>query len=1017
MNTSDSGYFSQTADSAYDARPRERGAALALALLLMGVIGVISISVLAVVSSETRVAGSDLQRTQTFYASATGIEKMTNDFSALYSRTSRPTQDQLNEIAAAPPVELLEENFTFNQTLTPDEERLADMRRTQGIANNTFPRVTIPKGPFGGLFASVIPFRLRSTGLHTPTNTQVTLERDINNYLIPLFQFGMFSDEDIELHPGPAFSFNGRIHANGNIYINGNVTFLDKITTPNEFVVDVLRNNSVRANPNLAMIVNGITVPITDGSVNNGPNRPGALAGQRGFFPGSPDGTYNAGWDITSVAAPRTNTPNQFGGQLQTRTTGGAQLLLPLQLDGSPTRELIKRGLPFDTQILNESRYHTKSQIRITIDDENGLPANMPGGIPNGRGVPLSTFVPLTLPRNVAVAAGGGRALWRVSDNGIYIDNAVTMIRQAIFPVGVVQADSVRGIKAASETLPNRAPIPQGAGIRGRIHIEVIDPNGGSHDVTSEILSMGMTAGEPNAIVHLQRPLWMAFTQGSRDSVAGGTDDNLIALMNNGQLAADGEIRCTDMATPALDGTYYFLRNIQDDDLPAPVPSVRNIDPLPCTTTNAVVAGTNIPWNSIVPINLYNVREGYINTGLNANAVYERGITGVIELNMRNLARWVDGVYDNNLLTGTEAVSANINGADGYIVYVSDRRGDAVKAEQFAAGVFNMTNGMVDNEDIYGQNNILDPGEDVIDAGIDGATGQAKRATLQRDLAELPNPVGLQNTVGGNAADRVRRALSVAYWPRVVNTANFALPDIALPRPNIFRRAVRLFNGENLQITGNANRLSITKGVTVSTENMVYIWGNYNTTGINVAPPAGRACLNDLLGPCRYNGNQVPASIVADAFFPLSKTWFDGSSALYPDDLTRRIADLNLPAIGDETSVRAGIIAGNNLSALAGAPDAGNGADSRLSGGMHNFPRFLENWLNPQRRWNYVGSFVPLYHSTQAMGQWHYPATLIIYGAPLRNWAFDTTFRDPARLPPGTPQFQYIEPTGFRQIL
>lgn len=985
--------------SAYHARPDERGAALALALLLLAFIGVIAVSVLAVVSTETRIAGSDLQRTQSFYAAATGIEKMTNDFSILYSRTSRPTQAQLDAIAASPPTELLAEKFTFNQTLAPDEVRLAEMRLTQGIVNNTSPRVTIPNGPFGGLFASVVPFRMRSTGYHMPTKTELTLERDINNYLIPLFQFGMFSNEDIELHPGPAFTFNGRVHANGNIYINGNVTFLDKVTTPSEFIVDVLRNGSVRTGANLAMVVNNIRVPITMGSMDDGPNRVGALPGQRGFFPGSPNGTYNTAWDSTSVAAPTTGSSNRFGGQLQTRSTGGAQLLLPLQLGGNPTRELIKRGLPFDSDIVLQSRYHSKSQIRILIDDEN-VPANMPGGIPldaggQRRGIALSTFDPVRLP-NLPIANGGGRALYRISDAGVYDVNS-RICQGGVCGGAIRQADTVRGVRAvaAVSAAPDNVVIPPGAGIGGRIFIEIIDQAGVSRDVTREVLSMGMTEGEPNSIVSLQRPLWMAFTQGSRD--ASGGNNHLTFLMNNTQIASDGEILCASNLIPLLDPTYHYLRSLQDDI----VPGARSDAPAPCVGINAVT-GTAIPWNNIVPINVYNVREGYLNSGLNSNTVYERGITNVVEVNMRNLARWIDGVYDNNLLAGTPAVSANINGSDGYILYVSDRRGDRIKAETYPTlGNFNMTNGMVDNEDIYGLNNGLDPGEDVIDAGTDGATGNLKRNTLQRDLLELPNPAVLAGTAGGSAAQRVQRAIAVAAW---TNPANF------------FRRAVRLFNGENLQVTGLPGRLSTTVGISVSTENMVYIWGNYNTTGINVAPPAGQACLNDPAGPCLYNGNQIPASIVSDAFFPLSKTWFDSSSALYPDTLNRRVADLNLPNVAAETSVRAGIIAGNNLSALAGAPDAGNGNDSRLSGGMHNFPRFLEDWLNTPRRWNYVGSFVPLYHSTQAMGQWQYPGTLVIYGAPVRNWAFDTTFRDPARLPPGTPQFQYIEPTGFRQI-
>jgi hypothetical protein len=227
---------------------------------------------------------------------------------------------------------------------------------------------------------------------------------------------------------------------------------------------------------------------------------------------------------------------------------------------------------------------------------------------------------------------------------------------------------------------------------------------------------------------------------------------------------------------------------------------------------------------------------------------------------------------------------------------------------------------------------------------------------------------------------------------------------------------VRLFNGENLQVTGASGKLSPTLGVTVATENPVFIWGNYNTTGINAAPPNGTAALNDSSAPYRYLGSQVPASIVADAFFAMSKTWFDSSSAINPDTSTRRPADLNLPNVGAETSVRAGIIAGNNLSALAGSPDQDNGSESRLNGGMINFPRFVEDWYSVQRRWNYVGSFIPLYHSTEAVGPWSYVYPYIIYQPPIRNWAFDITFQNPDKLPPATPLFQHIEPTGFKEI-
>jgi hypothetical protein len=36
---------------------------------------------------------------------------------------------------------------------------------------------------------------------------------------------------------------------------------------------------------------------------------------------------------------------------------------------------------------------------------------------------------------------------------------------------------------------------------------------------------------------------------------------------------------------------------------------------------------------------------------------------------------------------------------------------------------------------------------------------------------------------------------------------------------------------------------------------------------------------------------------------------------------------------------------------------------------------------------------------------------------PRRNWSFDDTFLTPNKLPPGTPFFQYVQATGFRQSI
>ena len=1129
----------RVSDEKLSRRSGERGAALATAILMMALLSAIAMTVLAVVRSETRIAGGDLKRTQTFYAAASGIEKMTSDFSALYGRTSRPTQAQLDAIALLYPSELVSEGFAFDsppQSILSDTVALSDMRTTQGIVAPALPRVTMPaNSPFGGLIASVNPFILTSTAT-APDGTQVALTRNMNNYLIPLFQFGMFSDDDIELHPGATFTFNGRVHANGNIYVAGLVRFLDKVTSAHELLYDTMRNGAARGSASTVSMGVGptaINAPLTKGSLNGGPNIVGQTSGQPNLFPRSPDGTvWNPGtfvWQTTSKQA-ADGTENKFGGQLLTRVTGAAPLKLPMELDGNPTREIIKRRLatdslppPVDTSPLTDARYHTKAEIRILIDDE-GVTNDVAGlyGTQNGdgannphNGVTLSTFDPMMLP-NGTVASLGGRALWRILDNNTTASNSYydTVNSTTYYPMQqqnggtALQADTVRGVKASppqktitgatningsdirittstphgfvtgdkvfiSDVLgqtranggwtitwvsatqftlngrtgsssgsfnytsggtvysftaipksANGAAISPGAGLTGHILIQIVDQNGVWRDVTREILSMGMTVGEPNAIVQLQRPLWAAFTQGSRDGSTTSLVPNpirngdpayansLTDIVNKTHIAADGDVN----TSVTLQDPGGYLTGIVDDTASGvqpqrpDVPAVLNI---PAFDTSM--------WNSIVPINIYNVREGRLSTSASApnltsdaNQVYERGITNVVEINMKNLARWMDGVYDTNLLFNTGAVSANIARPDGYVVYISDRRGDNVKSlvvpnpgtDPVTYTTINSTNGMADNVDIYGPNGLMDGGEDVQNTGV--AIGTA----LVKDTAELPDPAVLAGT--SNATDftsRRNRAMYVAAWS---NPSNY------------FRHSVRLFNAETLQTVGAPRAvLSTTMGITISSENMIYTWGNYNTTGINVAPATGTSSLNDATQASHYmpdtTDRQVPASIVGDAWFPVSRTWCDSMSSIYPDALASRPADRvpSLPAgttlaVADETSVRAGIIAGNNLGALAATPDAGNNADgeSRLNGGMHNFPRFLEQWNG---RFNFVGALIPLYRSTQALGPYNNNST--IYDAPVRNWAFDVTFTNPAKLPPGTPQFQHIEPTGFRQIL
>ena len=165
--------------------------------------------------------------------------------------------------------------------------------------------------------------------------------------------------------------------------------------------------------------------------------------------------------------------------------------------------------------------------------------------------------------------------------------------------------------------------------------------------------------------------------------------------------------------------------------------------------------------------------------------------------------------------------------------------------------------------------------------------------------------------------------------------------------------AVRVFNGTNLP----------PNGLTVATGRPLYVWGDYNE--LNAAN----------LGTANTSTTR-PASLVGDAITVLSDSWTDANSA---SPVGSRIASA--------TTV--------NAAFLTGAVDTTLG---HYSGGMENFPRFLETW--GPTKFTYNGSMIKMFPSLYATNVW---GQANIYAPPKRNWAYDANFDDPTKLPPKTP--------------
>jgi len=173
-------------------------------------------------------------------------------------------------------------------------------------------------------------------------------------------------------------------------------------------------------------------------------------------------------------------------------------------------------------------------------------------------------------------------------------------------------------------------------------------------------------------------------------------------------------------------------------------------------------------------------------------------------------------------------------------------------------------------------------------------------------------------------------------------------------------KAVRLINGSSLSSSNLPN------GLMVATDNPLYIKGDYNT--------ANR-----------------PAAIAADAVIIQSSNWNDANGNQSQSSGKRDASSSD--------TVNAAIMAGN-------VPTSG----SNYSGGLENFPRFMENW-GSGRTFNFSGSWVCLWQSKKATGRWNGQPD--IYTPPARNWNYGI---DPNNLPPGTPRVRNLQRIQWYQV-
>ncbi len=190
------------------------GLALVATLLVLTVMAVLVAAAVKASMTAVRTAGIEYNEARVFYAAEAGAE-------AALSQLKLALQDGFladGELENISPPALDEFNF----------DSFSVIRRGAAVVD------TISDGPYAGLYALTQNVDIYSLAADDGGNAAGVI-LDAKAQAIPIFQFGVFFEEDLEATNGPPMTFVGRVHSNGNIYLSSaNAWYLEMITTPNK---------------------------------------------------------------------------------------------------------------------------------------------------------------------------------------------------------------------------------------------------------------------------------------------------------------------------------------------------------------------------------------------------------------------------------------------------------------------------------------------------------------------------------------------------------------------------------------------------------------------------------------------------------------------------------------------------------------------------------------------------------------------------------------------------------------
>lgn len=1040
----------------------EQGMVLVAALLALMLISALMAGMFAAVTADQRGAAIDRDQTQAYAAAHAGLEQMTSGLASLFVTDVSPSVSDINAIAANPPAipgfEFRAPGGAANSGFTITYTDANSDGVPDALAN-----ADITTGPYTGFKGLITPYTMTVTARSTSGGAEVRLRRGLQTVAIPVFQFGIFSDTDLTIYAGGGFAFGGRVHTNGSLFVaaqtsgTNNITFNDRITAVNE-VVRLFLANGLNTTTSAPTFTNDVMVPTsasTSRNLNYNPNE--------GSVTGMPGSAANANWTTLSTGTYKSYIRTGLTGAKRLDLPLVSQGASPIDLiRRPPLNENTVRPLVFGQRYFAMASLRILLSDRIAdITTLPTVTATAPVWLGADAGTPLwnstppvgygpvdATHPPIarsmgafsTTTNASSVYSGGLSQIYVAAIPAVFTLQNMTIKGNtgATFPItcqGKTGSTSVASASGGNTAIPanqffgcNISAV-LGAGPYNNTPYTVTGVVGGATvSVTpTAVTATAITVAADATARFSPNQFWMNNPSASvaNTSVpiscegyttvfaAGGITSNNARFLNcRGLSAAIGNNQVVTTSALAdqntgLIGGYIKIEKQDSNGVWTDVTmellnlgiGATNLAGTICAdpTPNAVLriqrlrdnAGGTCTYSQSQssydwwPQGLYDPREGSFRdagtiAGMQTSPMLMSGVMQYIALDVANLKKWLAGTTGT---TGTQAWNQN-----GYIIYFSDRRGNHDPAGTVVdqeTGEFGYEDNVNSTSATGAPDGVLQNGEDVNGNGTQQLYGQIP----WNNAANIPS--------GALAPYTFAAARPTTQIP-ISNAAGVTGAGAARVNKNIlFRRALKLVNGA---IVGGVNNLP-TSGLTVTSENPIYVQGDYNGTSATL--PADATWTNQE--PNR------PAAVIGDAITLLSNNWNDARSFEVPNQLSSRNAT--------STVFRFAALAGKGPSfaycaAACGSPGQLFGTD----GGVANFLRMVEDWGGDTTY--YRGSMVSLAINRQATGTFKFHSTTNhIYNAGGRAFSFDIDFLTPTLLPPGTPMFRDVNTLQFRQIL